>query len=79
LLFQVYSSCFYLSSKLKFFVMRKLVSKALTNFMAHLLSCTNKHDHCDSLMKFICLQIMSWELAHPCFHGARFQYCTYSY
>jgi hypothetical protein len=40
LLFQVYSSCFYLSSKLNFFVMRKLVSKALTNLMAHLLSCT---------------------------------------
>ena len=39
LLFQVCSSCFYLSSKLNF-GMRKLVSKALTNLMAHLLSCT---------------------------------------
>jgi hypothetical protein len=26
--------------QIKFFVMRKLVSKALTNLMAHLLSCT---------------------------------------
>ncbi len=31
--------CFYLSSKLNF-GMRKLVSKALTNLMSHLLSCT---------------------------------------
>jgi hypothetical protein len=40
LLFQVHSSCFYLSSKLNFFVIWKLVSKVLTNLTAHLLSCT---------------------------------------
>jgi hypothetical protein len=39
LLFQVHSSCFYLSSKLNFF-MWKLVSKALTNLTRHLLSRT---------------------------------------
>jgi hypothetical protein len=36
LLFQVHLTCFYLSFELNFFgVMRKLVSKALTNLMAH--------------------------------------------
>jgi hypothetical protein len=60
--------------------MRKLVSKALTNLMTHF---TFLHlinlSHCDNVMKIICLQIVSWELAQPCFHGARFQHCTYSY
>jgi hypothetical protein len=39
LLFQIHLTCFYLSFELNFFgVMRKLVSKALTNLMAHLTS-----------------------------------------
>jgi hypothetical protein len=64
LLFQVYSSCFYLSSKLK-------------NVLCFL--ALNKLDYCDSLMSLICLQVVSWKLARPCFHGARFQHCTYFY
>jgi hypothetical protein len=52
LLFQVYSSCFYLSSKLKMFAMRKLVSKTLTNLMAYFifLHIINLN-HCEYLIK----------------------------
>jgi hypothetical protein len=51
-LFQVYSSCFYLSFKLKMFAMRKLVSKALMNLMAHFIFLHIRNlNHCDYLMK----------------------------
>jgi hypothetical protein len=61
-------------------VMRKLVSKALTNLMAHFIFLYLINlNHCDYLMKIICLEIVSWELAQPCFHGARFQHCSYFY
>jgi hypothetical protein len=68
------------SFQIKMLVMRKLVSKALTNLMAHFifLHIINLN-HCDYLVRLYACQIMSWELAQPCCHGARFQHCTYSY
>jgi hypothetical protein len=58
--------------------MWKLVSKALTNLMAHFTFLAfNNFDHCGSLMLMLCLQVVSWKLAHPCHHGASFQHCTF--
>jgi hypothetical protein len=78
LLFQVHSSCFYLSFKLNFCVMWKFVIKALTNLTAHFTFLLfNKFDHCGPLMLMLYLQVVNWKLAQPCCHGASFQHCTF--
>jgi hypothetical protein len=59
------------------FDMRRLVSKALTNLMAHFifLHIINLN-HCDHLMKLWAWQSLSWEIAHLCCHREHFQHCT---
>jgi hypothetical protein len=57
--------------------MRKLVSKAVTNLMAHftfivLIFLTLWL----SYVELLCLQVVSWKLAKPCRHGVSFQHCT---
>ena len=55
--------------------MRKLVSKALTNLMSHLISLPLIDlNHCAIEVVYAC--IYSLELAEPCYHGERFQHCT---
>jgi hypothetical protein len=57
--------------------MRKLVSKALTNLMAHFIFLVlKKLILWLSYVELLCLQVVSWKLAKPCRHGASFQYCT---
>jgi hypothetical protein len=65
LLFQVHLTCFYLSFKLNSFgVMRKLVSKALTNLMAHFTFLVLKNlTLWLSYVELLCLQVVSWKLA----------------
>jgi hypothetical protein len=57
--------------------MRKLVSGALTNLMAHFTFIVLKNLTLwlsyDELLR---LQVVSWKLAQPCCHRASFQYCT---
>jgi hypothetical protein len=75
---KVHLTCFYLSFKLNSFgVMRKLVSKALTNLMAHFIFLILKNlTLWLSYVDLLCLQVVNWKLAQPCRHGASFQYCT---
>jgi hypothetical protein len=52
--------------------MQKLVSKALTNLMAHFTFLTFKNltlwlYH----VELLCLQVVSWKLAKPCCHGGK--------
>src|SRR4051812_29237478 len=59
----------------KYFVMRKLVSKALTNLMAHLIFLPLIDlNHCAMEVVYACTYTL--ELAEPCCHGERFQHCT---
>jgi hypothetical protein len=79
LLFQVHLSCFYLSFKLNFLLCENY-SVNLSRTWRHIyFSAFNKFDHCGSLMLMLFLQVVSWKLAQPCCHGARFQHCTYSH
>jgi hypothetical protein len=58
--------------------MRKLVSKALTNLMAHITFLVLKNlTLWPSYVELLCLQVVSWKLAQPCRHGAIFQHCTF--
>jgi hypothetical protein len=60
-----------------FGVMRKLVSKALTNLMAHFTFLAFKIlTLWFSYVELLCLQVVSWKLAKPCRHGVSFQHCT---
>jgi hypothetical protein len=57
--------------------MRKLVSKALTNLMAHFTFLVPKNlTLWLSYVELLCLQVVSWKLAKPCCHGVSFQLCT---
>jgi hypothetical protein len=57
--------------------MRKLVSKALTNLMAHFTFLVLKNlTLWLSYVELLCLQVVSWKLAQPCRHGASFKHCT---
>jgi hypothetical protein len=57
--------------------MRKLVSKALMNLMAHFTFLVLKIlTLWLSYVELLCLQVVSWKLAQPCRHGASFQHCT---
>jgi hypothetical protein len=56
--------------------MRKLVSKALTNLMAHFTFLTFKILTLWLSYADVILQVVSWELAKPCHHGESFQHCT---
>src|SRR3954465_13239571 len=59
----------------KYFVMSKLVSKALTNLMAHLIFLPLIDlNHCLIYVVYACTYTL--ELAEPCCHGERFQHCT---
>jgi hypothetical protein len=60
--------------------MRKLVSKALTNLMAHFTFLNFKIlTLWLSYVELLCLQVISWKLAQTCRHGASFRHCTSSY
>jgi hypothetical protein len=60
--------------------MQKLVSKALTNLMAHFIFLVLKNlTLWLSYVKLLCLQVVSWKLAQQCYHGASFRHCTSSY
>jgi hypothetical protein len=57
--------------------MRKLVSKALTNLMAHFSFLVLKNlTLWLSYVELLCLQVVSWKLAKPYRHGVSFQHCT---
>jgi hypothetical protein len=57
--------------------MRKLVSKALTNLMAHFTFLAFKIlTLWLAYVELLCLQVVSWKLAKPCHHGVSFQHCT---
>jgi hypothetical protein len=57
--------------------MQKLVSKALTNLMAHFTFLVLKNLILWlSYVELLCLQVVSWKLAKPCRHGVSFQYST---
>jgi hypothetical protein len=57
--------------------MQKLVSKALTNLMAHFTFLVLKIlTLWLSYVEFLCLQVVRLKLAQPCRHGASFQHCT---
>jgi hypothetical protein len=57
--------------------MRKLVSKVLTNLMAHFTFLVLKNLILWlSYVEFLCLQVVSWKLAKPCRLGVSFQHCT---
>jgi hypothetical protein len=58
--------------------MRKLVSKALTNLMAHFNFLVLKIlTLWLSYVELLYLQVVSWKLAQPSRHGASFQHCTF--
>jgi hypothetical protein len=60
--------------------MRKLISKALTNLMAHFTFLVLKILILWlSYVELLCLQVISWKLAQPRRHGASFQHCTFFY
>jgi hypothetical protein len=75
---KVHLTFFYLSFKLNSFgVIRKLVSKVLTNLMTHFTFLAFKNlTLWLSYVELLCLWIISWKLAKPCRHGVSFQYCT---
>jgi hypothetical protein len=51
--------------------MQKLVSKALTNLIAHFTFLAFKNLILWlSYIELLCLQVVSWKLAQPCRHGA---------
>jgi hypothetical protein len=57
--------------------MRKLVSKALTNQMAHFTFLAFKIlTLWLSYGELLCFQVVSSKLAKPCRHGVSFQHCT---
>jgi hypothetical protein len=69
---KVHLTCFYLSFKLNSFgVIQKLVSKALTNLIAHFTFLAFKNlTLWLSYIELLCLEVVSWKLAQPCRHGA---------
>jgi hypothetical protein len=75
---KVHLTCFYLSFKLNSFgFMWKLVSKALTNLMAHFIFLILKNlTLWLSYVELLCLQVVSWKLDKSCHHGVSFQHCT---
>jgi hypothetical protein len=57
--------------------MRKLVSKALTNLMAHFTFLVLENlTLWLSNVELLYLQVVSWKLAKPCHHGVSFQHYT---
>jgi hypothetical protein len=57
--------------------MRKLVSKDLTNLMAHFIFLVLKNlTLWLYYVELLCLQVVSWKLAKPYRHGVSFQHCT---
>jgi hypothetical protein len=56
--------------------MRKLVSKALTNLMAHFTFLAFKILTLWLFYVDVMLASCKWELAKPCHHGESFQHCT---
>jgi hypothetical protein len=60
--------------------MRKLVSKALMNLIAHFTFLAFKNlTLWLSYVELLCLQVVTYKLAQPCRHGASFQHYTFSY
>src|SRR6266480_8114039 len=60
----------------KYSLCEKLVSKALTNLMAHLyFYALNNLEHCDH-SEIIAYNLLVDLLAEPCCHGEGFQHCT---